>query len=129
MSTDRTSEFIQALRTLERDGDVEPIATLFADDAVVGNVSLREPLQGADGAREFWQDYRSTFERIESDFAEVIGEGDASALEWRSTGTLSSGDDFEYQGVSVIEWDGDRIRRFTAYFDPTALGLQPTQAR
>lgn len=128
MTDDRTSSFIDALHTLERDEDVEPLAALFAEDAVVGNVSLRHELHGPDGAREFWRDYRSTFGRIESEFAEVVGDGDTSALEWRSTGSLANGGEVDYQGVSVIKWNGDRIARFTAYFDSAALGLQPARS-
>jgi ketosteroid isomerase-like protein len=121
MSDTRTTTFIDALHTLERDGDVEPIAALFGDDAVVGNSTLGRRFRGRDGARDFWTAYRGSFASIRSDFADVIAAGDAAALEWRSRGELSGGDPFTYEGVSIIDWEGDRITRFAAYFNAMEL--------
>ena len=43
-------------------------------------------------------------------------------LEWTSRGRLAHGTEFAYDGVSVVEYEDGEVRRFRAYFDPTALG-------
>lgn len=82
------------------------------------------PLHGVAGARDFWQHYRDTFESIESRFMNVVEAGNVAMLEWRSSGRATTGDDFSYGGVSVLEFDGEKVKRFRAYFDPAALGVQ-----
>ena len=128
MSDDRTSSFVDALHTLERDGELDPIVALFAEDADVGNVVTANRFHGQDGARRFWEEYRGRFGELESSFSAILAADEHSALEWRSTGTSSDGSPLDYEGVSIIEWSGDRISRFSAYFDPTKLGLHPSAA-
>jgi ketosteroid isomerase-like protein len=114
--------FIDALKTLEEDGDVGPIAALFAPDADVENPLVEHKSEGPDGAREFWTSYRSAFETIASEFRQVIESDDVAALEWISTGALKAGGDFRYGGVSVLEFGEDGITAFRSYFDPGKLG-------
>jgi len=120
----RAERFIEALRRLERERDVDDIASLYADDAELDNPTHQTPRHGAGGAREFWRHYRDTFDEIESTFRSVVESGDVAALEWTSRGRAVGGEPFEYAGVSVLEFEGDRIRRFRAYFDPADLGAQ-----
>ena len=43
-----------------------------------------------------------------------------------------AGGELVYSGVSILEFAGDKIRRFQAYFDPRALGReleQPAEAQ
>ncbi len=61
---------------------------------------------------------------MKSTFRNMIEAGDRVALEWETQGTSHSGAAIAYEGVSIIEWDGDRVRRFYAYFDPHALGQE-----
>lgn len=114
-------DFISALRALERDRDVEPLAALYTDDAVCGNTATTRTFTGPDGAREFWTGYREAFETIESEFRVQLDGDDAIALEWQSTATLSGGDEVVYEGVTVVVLDGERVARSTAYFDPRAI--------
>ncbi|WP_437589307.1 nuclear transport factor 2 family protein [Sorangium sp. So ce1000] len=120
----KASEFIEALRRLEESGDVEPMARLFAPDAELSNSTISRPLHGPDGARNFWRSYRHTFGEVRSEFRCVVESDEAAILEWTSRGKLSHGGEFSYDGVSVIEHPAGAIRRFKAYFDPRALGLQ-----
>jgi ketosteroid isomerase-like protein len=110
--------FIDALTALERHGDLEPIVALHADDAELSNPNEPTPLRGRDGAERFWRAYRDAFAEIRSEFRHVLEDGDASLLEWASTGRLASGAPLRYEGVTSLEWAGDRVRRFRAYFDP-----------
>ena len=124
MSVEIVQRFIEGLRGLEESKEVEPLATLYAKEAVIGNVIAPEKFQGQDGARQFWTEYRGTFERAASTFRNVIATEERAALEWVTEGTSAEGKAFIYSGVTILEIDGERITRSTAYFDPQALGRQ-----
>ncbi|HVG37913.1 MAG TPA: nuclear transport factor 2 family protein [Pyrinomonadaceae bacterium] len=130
MSEQVAQNFIAALGKLEAERDLDTIVALFADDAEIGNIVAPEKFHGPDGAREFWGKYRETFGEMKSTFRNrIIGENRA-ALEWHTTGTAANGDgddaQIEYEGVSILEIDGDRITRFRAYFNAGDLGRQIT---
>lgn len=129
MSEKQAEKFIEALGKLEHNEDVEKIAGLFADDAEIGNVTLTETLSGADGAREFWTNYRKTFGQVSSEFSNKIHSGNVSALGWTTTGTSANGSEINYDGVSILEFDSEKIKRFFAYFNPTKLGYQIEEAK
>ncbi len=121
----KTAEkFIEALGKLESEKDLDTIVSLFTDDAEIGNVTVTETMRGKDGARKFWQNYRDTFGEIESTFHNKIGSDETAALEWTSKGTSNNGSEIDYDGVSILEIDGDKITRFFAYFNPSKLGQE-----
>jgi ketosteroid isomerase-like protein len=124
MAAERAQRFVEALNALEEGNDVEPLASLHGADADISNPLVPHVHQGEDGARRFWTAYRGTFDTVSSKFHHVEDAGTASFLEWTSTGRSSQGRDFEYRGVSVVEWNGDRISAFRTYFDPRHLGEQ-----
>ena len=121
MPADIAQRFIDALHTLESDRTADALAGLYADDAKSGNIATTRTYDGPEGAKEFWTGYREAFGEIRSEFRNVVSDEGASLLEWRSEGTVASGDDVVYEGVTVLEHDGDRITRSTAYFDPRAI--------
>ncbi len=116
--------FIDALAQLERDREVEPLVALHAEGSDVGNVNAPERFHGPDGARHFWTEYRATFGDMRSEFRNIIATDGRAALEWATTGTTADGRPVEYEGVSILEFDGDNVARFRAYFDPGKLGRQ-----
>ncbi|NOK16672.1 nuclear transport factor 2 family protein [Corallococcus carmarthensis] len=124
MPMERAQRFVDALLKLEEHGDIEPMVALFTDDAQVSNVASPSVFSGADGARRFWTEYKGTLGQVKSTFRNMIESGDRVALEWETQGTAHNGAAVAYEGVSIIEWDGDRVRRFFAYFDPHALGQE-----
>ena len=127
MSEQTAKRFIEALGKLEAGRELEEIVRLFATDAEVGNVVSPEKFRGTEGAREFWgAKYRDTFGEVRSTFRNVFAAGDRAALEWTTEGTASDGTPVRYDGVSIIETDGEQIKRFRAYFDAGALGRQLT---
>lgn len=127
MSEQVAEKFIAALERLESaERDLETISALFAAQAEIGNVVSPEKFQGPDGAREFWLKYRDTFGEMKSTFRNRIITTERAALEWATTGTAQNGTQINYEGVSVLETDGDFIMRFRAYFDAGALGRQIT---
>ncbi len=124
MSEPLADTFIQALRTLEESKEAAPLAALYADTAQIGNVLAPDHFHGPEGAREFWTEYRGTFRQVRSEFRNVIASNGRAALEWTTTGTSFEGDPVHYAGVTVLEMDGGKITRSSAYFDPAALGRQ-----
>jgi ketosteroid isomerase-like protein len=124
MSGEVTEKFIEALRRLESERELEPIVSLFADDCELGNIVTSEVFHGREGAREFWTSYRDTFGGMESKFRNRIVTEGRAALEWVTEATGPDGRPVAYEGVSILEFGGDRISRFKAYFDPARLGRQ-----
>jgi ketosteroid isomerase-like protein len=127
MPMERAQRFVEALTKLEQSGELEPLLALFAEDAQVSNVASSRVFTGLDGARQFWTEYKGLLARVKSTFRNMIESGDRVALEWETQGTAQNGAAVNYEGVSIIEWDGDRISRFYAYFDPGLLGREMTQ--
>lgn len=124
MSKELTETFVNALRVLENDGDVERMVPLFSEDSEIGNTALHGTFSGHDGVREFWTNYRATFAELESQFRNWIVSDGVSALEWETVGRSTQGEEVRYPGVSILENDGEKITRFFAYFDPSDLGKQ-----
>ncbi len=125
MSEQVARRFVEALGRLEAERDLEPLVSLFAEGCEVGNVVSPEKFHGREGAREFWgAKYRDTFGDVRSTFRNVFAADGRAALEWATSGTASDGTPVNYEGVSVLEIDGELITRFRAYFDAGSLGRQ-----
>jgi ketosteroid isomerase-like protein len=124
MAMERARRFVDALARLEEHGEVEPLLALFSEDARVSNVASRRTFHGREGARQFWREYKGMLRQVKSTFRNLIESGDRVALEWESRGTAHNGAAVDYEGVSILEWDGEHISRFYAYFDPRVLGLE-----
>jgi len=125
--TTRAQRFMEALTAVERDRDIEPMASLFGPNSEIGNIVSPHRFSGVDGARQFWQAYRETFQEVNSEFRNVIERDDRAALEWTTKGTNADGSPFSYTGVSILEFADGQIARFWAYFDPSDLGHQLEQ--
>ena len=121
MASQHAEAFMNALRDAERTGDATGLVGRFTDDAELSNLAGAGPHRGPDGVREFWADYLAFFDKIESRFTRVL-EGDGFVtLEWVSDGALKTGEPVSYRGVSLLEWDGDRVAKFRTYYDSAAL--------
>lgn len=111
--------FAAALRRTEETGDPEPLIGLFAEGAELRNLALTESGEGA--PRRFWETYLAQFDRIRSDFSHMIEKDGQAALVWTSEGALKDGHPIRYRGVSVIETEGDKVRRFETVYDSAAF--------
>lgn len=110
--------FIQALQETENSRDPGVLVALFADDSELINLALTEPLRGTAGAQRFWTNYLTAFEKIHSDFHQITQTDHTAVLEWVSQGVMAgTGQEFNYRGVSVIEHDGEKVKRFRSYYD------------
>jgi ketosteroid isomerase-like protein len=123
---DLSKTFIDALGRLESARDVEAIARLFADNAEVSNPLVTYQDGGAEAAKTFWSQYRDAFDEIRSEFRTVTEKDGLSFLEWTSKGSID-GKNFEYEGVSILEGDGERITSFRTYFDTRHLPTARTK--
>ena len=124
MSEQIANQFIQALWTLEETKDAGPLAALYAEDALIGNVVSPDRFHGPDGAKTFWTEYRGSFDVAHSTFRNVVSGQGSAALEWTTEGTSFSGSPLSYAGVTILEIEDGRVSRSSAYFDPSALGRQ-----
>ncbi len=120
MSKELADWFVEVLRELEENRNVEALVGIHTEDCEVGNVSVPETFRGHEGLREFWTSYRSTFGEMKSEFRNVFATENRAALEWTTEGT-SNGDTVSYEGVSILEIEDGNVRRFMAYFDTRDL--------
>ena len=124
MSQEVAERFKEALWKLEEDRDVEALVEIHAEDCSVGNVAVPKTFEGHDGLREFWTNYRKTFDEMKSEFRNVFADDTGhAALEW-TTNATEDGKNISYDGVSILEIEGDKVKRFMAYFDPRSLTEQ-----
>ena len=123
MSKEVADGFVEALRKLEENEDVEALAEIHTEDCEVGNVAVSQTFRGHDGLREFWTNYRKTFGEMKSTFRNIFATEEGAALEWTTEGT-SNGEDVSYDGVSILEIEDGKVRRFMAYFDTRDLTPQ-----
>lgn len=124
MSQEAAQGFIDALHELEQSGDPAALVARYADDCEVGNITATGSFQGQDGARQFWSEHRLLFDELESKFRNVIADNERAALEWKIEGRAAGGGDVAFSGVTLLEFEGDLVKRSMAYFDPRQLGRQ-----
>jgi len=116
-------DFIEAIATLEHDHDTDPLAALYAEGSLCGNVIAPERFEGPDGAAKFWSAYRSQFADIRSTYENVVASDSNATLEWRSEATIND-EALSYRGVTVLEFADGLITRSCAYFDPMTIPRQ-----
>lgn len=125
MAQDIANHFMGALQQAEASGDTTPLVSLFDDSSELENPARSVTRRGRDGAEQFWREYLSAFGSVRSEFTRVHETAGSAALEWKSEGTLPSGEPVSYRGVSLIEFakgDGGphhprRVHRFCTYYD------------
>ena len=124
MSREVADKFVEALRKLEEDRDVEALVEIHTEDCDVANVAVPRTFSGHDGLREFWKGYRDTFGEMRSEFRNVFAdEAGHAALEWNTSGD-ANGNEVSYDGVSLLEIEEGKVSRFRAYFDPRTVNEQ-----
>ena len=123
----QAERFVRALEQVEESHSPDPLVQLFTDDAELLRLNSDEPYRGRMGARTFWNEYLSLFREIRSHFIKVMEYGNTVVLEWHASGQFETGGPVQYRGVSVVEFQGDLVRRFRTYYDSAAF-TQPTAA-
>ena len=108
MSREVADKFIEALWKLEEDRDVEAHVEIHTQNCSVGNVSVSKTFSGHEGLREFWTDYRKTFDEMKSEFRNVVADDSGHAALEQTTKGTEDGDTISYDGVSILEIEGER---------------------
>ena len=121
MSDAHARRFIETLHRLEEQNDLDAMVALYTDEAELSNPVDTTPHRGQDGARRFWEMYRTSFREIHSEFRNVAASENVAFMEWSSRGRAADGSPVEYDGVTVVEFQGDKVQRFRAYFDPASV--------
>lgn len=118
-------QFMSALQELDSSGDTGAISAMFADGAELLRPEVDKAGSSTDDPEHFWSDYRKQFSDISTEFTEVQEADEFAALEWTSSGELSTGRPIGYAGVSLLTFDGQgKVRRFSTYYDSAAF-LEP----
>ena len=117
--------FIVALHELEQAQDeslVSSLVELYADNAELTNTALLlggEKLSGKEGATEFWTQYKKTIGVGKSHFHHIAASENTAGLFWKTT---VMGGDAQYDGATLLEFDGDgKIAFFQGYYDTRQL--------
>lgn len=121
MSNPIGDQFIEALHTLEEEGDLVPILGLFDENSTIWNLQMSHPHRGCGEVEKFWDGYRKSFADIHSEFTHREESDHCIVLEWVSRGTRPTGESIEYSGVTILEHDGSRVGAFRSYYDTHAV--------
>jgi hypothetical protein len=121
MTQEVAYRFIEALAALEQSEQIDPILDTFSEACDLANSGSPETHHGKQGAREYWNKYRSAFRHIQSEIRNIITGDNSIALEWTAHATDRSGKELRFNGVSILDTRGSAIVRFRAYFDVRAL--------
>jgi ketosteroid isomerase-like protein len=117
--------FAAALQEFESSGDSGTLVSMFADGAELLRPEVGKAGSSTSDPGAYWEAYRAQFEELSTTFDHIQESDSLASLEWHSTGTLSTGRDISYHGVSLLTLDGDKVSRFATYYD-TAAFLEPT---
>ncbi len=110
--------FKSTLQQIEQSRDPAALVALFGEDSELINLALTEPMRGTEGATKFWSNYLTAFDSIKSTFNHTTQTDTTAVLEWVSEGTMATtGQPFNYRGISVVEHDGEKVHRFRTYYD------------
>jgi ketosteroid isomerase-like protein len=130
-SADRAAALVQAIEATVT-GDSRVVRELYADD-VKGWSPTMTVTSAAELAVEL-EDRQDAFSDIELDVTPLDVGDDQACVEWIATATHSgplvvdedvviepSGGRFTLRGVTVADFEGDRIRAFRQYWDEVSL--------
>jgi hypothetical protein len=77
-----SDRFMAALHHLDEHADTGPMVELTAPEAVLRKLDRHQEETGPEGARVFWDDYRSVFATISTEFTSTLDGESGSSLEW-----------------------------------------------
>lgn len=109
--------------------DVEGVMAFYTEDIVFEDVSLPEPLKGAEAMREFMKGMYASFPDLHVELRSLFGEERIVAAEYDLIGTHKgeldgnppTGKTFRIRALSVYEYDGRLFTRETFYWDSASM--------
>lgn len=120
-------QFTEALHAVDQhaEGAIEQMLELYSANARLTNASLKlanEERNGQEGVRTFWENYQNNFREATTEFFQVTSNEESAGLFWTTRGTDATGQQFEYDGVSLLVFDEDgKINLFRGYYDTREL--------
>ena len=121
--------FASALQQFEQSGNTDVMVSQYAESAELLRPEVDRTGSSGTDPVQFWEAYLAQFSEVSTEFTEITECDTHAALEWRSRGSLSTGRDISYAGVSLLTLDGGgKVRRFATYYD-TAAFIEPTTER
>lgn len=123
----KAQEFIDALHALEQGSvdDANALAALYAGDATLRNAALdnkETEMKGADQILRFWVEYKETLGEVLSKFHHVTASETAAGLFWTTTGKNPAGDEVNYHGATLLQFNSEgMIEFFRGYYDTREL--------
>jgi ketosteroid isomerase-like protein len=107
------------------DGDVEAIASLYAEDALYRALVFRVPDRGVAGVRRYLRENFAIEENVECRFGEPIASGDRAAVEWWAT-WIEKGERLTLAGATILRFDADgRVVDHRDYWNQVERREQP----
>ncbi len=123
----KAKEFIDALHTLEQGSadDANQIAALYAEGATLCNAALdnkSREMKGRDEILRFWIEYKETLGDVISKFHHITVSDRAAGLFWTTTGKNPAGEEVNYHGSTLLQFDSEgSIEFFRGYYDTREL--------
>lgn len=127
LTAETARRFVDALRAVEQEGDVERMAELADPGTHWASSGAARSYTGADGAREFWNAYRRSYADIASEFTAVTETFERAVLEWVGSGRHHNGTAVRYVGATVLDLGEDgSLDAVRLYFDTAAARAAST---
>ena len=128
MSSDR-EKLIETWAADWTSGDLSHFLTLFTDSCVYEDVAFGAVHHGKDELKTFVEGIRSSFPDFQVEVVTRFATEDSGSAEWKMSGTHrgdlpgmpATNKQFTIRGASVFEFESERIRRCSDYWDQAAL--------
>lgn len=123
----KAKEFIDALHMLEQGTteDVARLVALYSEEATLRNSALDNKgteMKGMEQISKFWAEYKETLGEIYSNFHHVTVSDGAAGLFWTTTGKNPAGDEVNYHGSTLLQFNEQgQIEFFRGYYDTREL--------
>jgi steroid delta-isomerase-like uncharacterized protein len=120
--------FFEALGAHDPDGVLEH----WADDGVEEVVPDGSVFRGKQEIGGFLRGFLGSSSDLEVTLDRVIADDSRAVVEWRFRGTFDgsyqglepTGKTIDLRGADILEIEGDKIKRLTAYYDASTFGRQ-----
>jgi steroid Delta-isomerase len=102
--------------------DASAVADAFARDGVSNDPVGTPPHEGRDAIRQFMEGILTETERVTTTPDQIFIAGDSAAFKWTVQLTTKHGRSVTFDGIDVIQVNGDgKIQTLDAYWDPAPV--------
>lgn len=97
--------------------DVARVVSLFSPDATVVGPASSAPLSREEHAAKLKEDWRVWHDQVFTPRV-IHVTSDTAVVEWRAQQTHPTGKHLDYEGVAILDVEGNVIRGLRMYFNP-----------